>query len=73
MLGQRFRLKTATVATAVIDGKETVFRIPADAELVVIETLCVDSQDLSPRVKVEWNGQVVTMFAVDIEDHGEPV
>ena len=73
MPGQRFRLTIATIATAVTDGKATAFRIPAGAEIVVIEKLRVDSQDRSQQVKVEWNDQIVTMFAVDVEDHGEPV
>ena len=73
MSGQRFRLKIATIATAVTGGKATAFRIPAGAEIVVIEKIRVDSQDRSRQVKVEWNDQTVTMFAVDIEDHAEPV
>jgi hypothetical protein len=73
MFGQRFRMNIATIATAVMDGKEIAFRIPAGAEIVVMESLPADSQDRTQRVKVEWNGQVVTMFAVDIKYRGEPI
>ena len=73
MFGQRFRLKIATIATAVTDGKATAFRIPAGAEIVVIEKLRVYSQDRNRQIKVEWNDQIVKMFAVDIEDHADPV
>lgn len=73
MFGQRFRLKIATIATAIMDGKEIAFRIPAGAEIVVIDRLRVDSQAQPRRVKVEWNSQIVTMFAVDIKERGEPV
>jgi hypothetical protein len=65
--------KIATIATAIMDGKEIAFRIPAGAEIVVIERLRVDSQQRTLRVKVESNSQVVTMFAVDIKDRGEAV
>jgi hypothetical protein len=50
-----------------MDGKEIAFRIPADAEIVLIERLRVDSQDRTRRVKVEWNSQVVTIFVVDLK------
>jgi hypothetical protein len=73
MFGQRFRLRIGTIATAVMDGKDIAFRIPADSEIVVIERLRVDSKDRTRRVKMKWNSQVVTMFVVDIEERGEPV
>jgi hypothetical protein len=57
-VGQRFRLRIATIATAVMDGKEIAFRIPAGAEIVMIERLPVDSYERTLRVKVEWTAQL---------------
>jgi hypothetical protein len=72
MFSQRFRLKTATIAASFEDGKERVLYIPAGAEIVVTGSLSNDGP-INREVSVEWEGNTLTMFAVDILERGERV
>jgi hypothetical protein len=73
MFGQRFKLKTRTIAVSLEGGKKIAVAVPMDAEIVVTDKVPVDHTDRNRQVTVEWAGKIVTMFAVDIRDRGERV
>ena len=70
--GQRYRLKTPTIACVCRDGRMVAVTIPAGCEILVVD-VGVDSSDISQQLSVRWDGQVATMFAVDIRERGEPI
>jgi hypothetical protein len=73
MLGQRLRLKTATIATST-EGpeKRIAVQLPPGAEIVVLDQIQPETP-LNPthQVNVEWDGNVISMFLVDILERGE--
>lgn len=74
MFGQRFRLKTATIAITDAPEKRIAVRLPTGAQIVVLDQIQPDAQlDSSHQVTVEWDGKVVSMFLVDIHEKGERI
>jgi hypothetical protein len=72
MFGQRFRLKTAAIATAEGPEKRVAVQIPAGAQILVLDDIEPGAPpDASRLVNVEWEGNVVSMFVVDIHEKGE--
>jgi CheY-like chemotaxis protein len=64
---EKFRLKTTTVAIGSKNGKRVAMYVPAGAEIVVFGRIWEMSDPAHNRqVEVLWEGQTVTMFAVDI-------
>jgi len=67
--GKRFKLGTSTIAVETVDGKRVAVTVPAEATIKVIS---------GPRhgdrmIDVLWDGRVVMMFAVDVEERGTEV
>jgi len=74
MFGQRFRLKTAAIATTAGPENRIAVQIPAGAHITVVDHLQSDlPPDSSAQVNVEWDGKVVSMFRVDIHEKGERI
>jgi len=74
MFGQRFRLKTATIAITDGPEKRIAVQLPTGAQIVVLEHVQPNAPlDSSRQVNVEWDGKVVSMFLVDIIEKGELV
>jgi len=68
MAQRTYRLSQPTLAIANRDGKNIVVTVPLGAYVRVRECSV-----RSRLVDVEWDGQTVQMFAVDIRDRGELV
>jgi hypothetical protein len=69
--GKRFKLGTPTMAVDTVDGKRAAVTVPVPAEA----TINVIS---SPRhgdrmMDVPWDGRVVMMFAINVEERGTAV
>ena len=75
MFEQRFRLKTATIAT-ITDGPDNriAVQLPAGAQIVILDQIHPDAPlDSTHQVKVDWGGKLVSMFLVDIQEKGERI
>ena len=72
MLGQWFRLKTATIATTAGLEKRVAVQLPAGAEFIVLDSVQPDAAH-DGQVNVEWDGERISMFLVDIREKGEPI
>ena len=70
MVGQRFRIRTATIA---VQHNSQLATIPADTVVLVTSTIEGDPLAHNARVTVEWNGQTATMFTVDVQERGERI
>ena len=68
----RFLLKTPTVAVCHGTERDSLLSVPANEEIVVLTPLD-ESTVPNRQVKVEWMGQELKMFAVDIQNHGERI
>jgi hypothetical protein len=72
MFGQRFKLKTATIATAEGPDTRIAVQLPIGAEIVVRDQVDSDGPaDPTRQVNVEWDGKMLSMFLVDIREKGE--
>lgn len=61
-----FTLVRATLALDLVDGKQRVVTLPADASILVHDT----SADRDGLLTVGWGARSVQMFAVDLRDRG---
>lgn len=69
LTGKRFKLETPTMAVGTLDGKRVAVTVPAGETIKVIS---------GPRhgdrmMDVLWDGRVIMMFAVDVEERGTEV
>ena len=72
MFGQRFRIKTPVIATTDGPEKRIAVQLPAGAHIVVLDHIQPNAAlDSNHQVNVEWDGKVVSMFLVDIQEKGE--
>ena len=71
MFRQRFRLTTPTLVVVIENGKEALRYIPAGAEIVVNDSL--DGAEPNRLIRVEWEGGIAKMFAVDVLERGERI
>jgi hypothetical protein len=67
MRGQRYRLKTPTLAIVVRDGQNAPITIPSGAEIEVVN----GPLDGNRLLDVAWEGKTVMMFTTDIRERGE--
>ena len=67
MLGQRYRLKTPTLAIMAHDGQRIPITIPQGSTIEVID----GPLDGSRLLDVKWEGKTVMMFTMDIRERGE--
>jgi len=65
--GKRYRLNTPTLAIMVRDGHKVPVTIPKGGEIVVID----DAFDGHRLLAVQWEGETVMTFAIDIRERGE--
>jgi hypothetical protein len=63
-----YKLRTATIGVENDNGKRVALTVPEDAVLEIISEYLADGM-----VDVLWNDRRISMFAVDIEERGEPV
>jgi hypothetical protein len=70
-LGAVYRLKTATIGAVRDNGdvRPLPITIPAGVLLTVID----DDLGRTGYVRVQWEGRIVTMFAIDLRERGERV
>jgi hypothetical protein len=72
MVGQRFRLKSATIAVNRAPERDEILHVPEGAEILVLDRACPEVADPpNQQVFVEWNGRIYSMFVVDIQERGE--
>jgi hypothetical protein len=64
--GQRFRIRTPTVA---IEQHSRLSKIPANATVTVLG----EPSDGTSVIDVEWEGRVVRMFTRDLRERCEPI
>ena len=63
-------LNAATIATLHQHGRRSIVHVPAGALITVCGPLN-ESKEANRQVEVEWQGQTLKMFAVDILERGE--
>jgi len=74
MFGRRFRLNATTICTTHKGGKAVAEQIPKGVEVVVLNPVAAEaSKDSNRQVWVEWEGRIVSMFLVDLQERGEPI
>jgi hypothetical protein len=64
--GKRFKLKTSTVATEILDGHSVSAPLPAGAILEVVS----GRNDGESRLEVLHEGRVFMIFAIDLNERG---
>ena len=69
LTGHRFKMKTSTLATDLIDGKRVSVAIPAGATVNVIAGPGKGDR----MVDVLWEGRTLVMFAIDVTGRGEEI
>ena len=59
------------MGTLIQDGKKIVFQIPAGSEIVAFDPIPEElSKDLLRKVNIQWQGKIMTMFLVDVQQRG---
>ncbi len=67
--GDRLVLSRETLAIVLVCGKRRAKYLPVGALIKVLPTYLPDDKS----VEVDWEGQIATMFAVDLEERGEQI
>jgi len=67
MVGERFRMKTPTLAIMAQDGAKIPVMIPKGAEVEILDGPLNGNR----LVDVRWEGKTVMVFTNDIRDRGE--
>jgi hypothetical protein len=67
MVGQRFRMKTPTLAIMPQDGAKIPVMIPKDGEVEILDGPLNGNR----LVDVRWDGKTVMVFTNDVRDRGE--
>ena len=67
--GKRFKLGTPIVAVETVDGKDVAVTIPSEAIIKVIS----GPRHGNRMMDVLWNGRVIMMFEVDVEERGREI
>ena len=70
--GQRFRLKVQIMAVSVAN-KPTIVDVPAGAEVMVLDPIDVDPSEATRQVNIDWRGQRLKVFAIDLRDRAARV
>ncbi len=70
LTGKSFHLKVPTLGLALIGDKRVAVPIPADS--IVIVTGGPRPTDMR-MVDVLWDGQILAMFAEDVQERGEEI
>jgi hypothetical protein len=69
MVGQRFRMKTPTLAIMAQDGAKIPVMIPKGAEVEILDGPLNGNR----LVDVRWEDKTVMVFTNDVRDRGERV
>ena len=67
MRGQRYRIRTPTLAIMDHDGHKIPIMVPVGSEITVVD----GPLDGNRLLDVEWAGKTVMMFTTDIRERGE--
>jgi hypothetical protein len=70
LTGKRFRLERATLALGVGNGKRNAVTVPAGA---IIKVVSGPTGEGDRMVDVHWDGQTLTMFAIDVDVRGTEI
>ena len=65
----RYRLKRQTIGVS--EESHMIVEIPEGAEIILLER--IDTSERNSRVTVEWEGQRIKIFAIDLKARGERV
>jgi hypothetical protein len=68
LAGKRFKLERATLGVGHIEGKRRAVTVPVGATLNV-----VSGPNREGMLNVDWDGQVLEMFAVDVDVRGTEI
>ena len=68
LTGRRFRLERATIAVGHIEGKRRVVTIPVG---VIFKVVSEPNRD--GMLDVNWDDQILEMFAVDVDVRGTEI
>lgn len=66
-MGNRYQLKTATLAVVRKDGKSDLVTLPSGSLLIIKQPPVAETG----RVAVEWQGMTVEMFTIDVRERGQ--
>jgi hypothetical protein len=69
LTGKRFTLESSTMAVDTDSGKRKAVTIPASSVIKVVSL----PRSGDPMVEVLWEGRVVLMFIVDVEERGTEI
>jgi hypothetical protein len=69
---RKFRLKSATIAAFVENGKLNTIHLPPDSIIAVLDGL-YQSTEPNRQVSVQAQGKTLKMFAIDILERGAKV
>ena len=69
MIGERFRMKSPTLAIMAQDGAKIPVMIPKGAEVEILDGPLNGNR----LVDVRWEGKSIMVFTNDIRDRGEPL
>lgn len=67
--GKLFRLRIDTTGLGEVDGRRVAIEIPAEATIKVIS----EPRHGETMMDVLWDGHVVSVFAVDLEQRGTEI
>lgn len=70
LTGRSYRLLTPTLGITEMDGKRQAFTIPAGAILKIVSG---PTSERDRMVDVLWEGNIYTLFVVDVRDRGEEI
>ena len=69
MQGQRFKIKTPTVAVERPGDETTLLQVPIDAAITILG----EPTEGNGLIRVDWNGRIVMMFTRDLFERGEQI
>jgi hypothetical protein len=69
LAGKRFELHTPTLALDIVKGKREAVMIPGGDTVKVVN----DVRHGEDRVDVLWDGRILQIFAVDVEERGTEI
>lgn len=70
LTGKKFKLQRGTLALTMVDGRRRSITVPAGA---IIKVVSGPSSDKDRMIDVSWDGQIVEMFAVDVDVRGTEI
>ena len=69
LTSKQFRMDTPIAAIDAVEGKRIAIIVPAGAAIKVISP----PREADNMIDVLWEGRIVTMFAIDVEERGTEI